>query len=139
MASAYWISQAIYVAAKLGIADLLNNGSLKCSEIAAIVGADPRSLFRLMRALSCLGIFAQRSNEYFSLLPLGEHLRADIPGSLKAIIITIGEIHYQACGSLLPAIQKGSPAFEQVFGAGCSNIWANIPRPLTLSMRAWQA
>lgn len=118
MASAYWISQAIYVAAKLGIADLLKNGSLKCSEIAAIVDADPRSLFRLMRALSSLGIFAQRSNEYFALLPLGEGLRADIPGSLKAIIITLGEIHYQACGALLPAIQKGSSAFEQVFGAG---------------------
>ena len=115
MASSYWISQAIYVAAKLGIADLLKDGPLKCSEIAAIVGADVSSLFRLMRALSSLGIFAQTKNEYFSLLPLGENLRADIPGSLKAITITLGEIHYQACGALLHAVQTGSPAFDQVF------------------------
>ena len=118
MASAYWISQAIYVATKLGIADLLKDRPLDCSEIAAIVGADVGSLFRLMRALSSLGIFEQTKNRYFALLPLGESLRADIPGSLKAIIITLGEIHYQACGSLLSAVQKGSPAFEQVFGAG---------------------
>lgn len=118
MATSYWISQAIYVAAKLGIADLLKSSPLKCSEIAAIAGADVRSLFRLMRALSSVGIFAQTKDGYFSLLPLGENLRADIPGSLKAIIITLGEIHYQACGALLHAVQKGAPAFDRVFGAG---------------------
>ena len=118
MASSYWISQAIYAAAKLGIADLLKDGPLKCSEIAAIVGTDARSLFRLMRALSSLRVFAQTKNEYFALLPLGEKLRADIPGSLKAIIITLGEIHYQACGALLHAVQTGSPSFDKVFGAG---------------------
>jgi hypothetical protein len=118
MASSYWVSQAIYVAAKLGIADVLKDRPLKCSEIAAIVGTDVCSLFRLMRALSSLGMFAQTGNEYFCVLPLGESLRADIPGSLKAIIITLGEIHYQACGALLHAVQKGSPAFDQVFGGG---------------------
>jgi len=118
MASAYWISQAIYVAAKLGIADLLNDGRRSCSEIAALVGADARSLFRLMRALSSLGIFARTKDECFALLPLGENLRAGIPGSLKAIIITLGEIHYQACGALLHGVQTGSPGFDKVFGAG---------------------
>jgi hypothetical protein len=118
MASSFWISQAIYVAAKLGIADLLKNGPLKVSDIAAIVGTDVLPTFRLMRSLASLGIFAQTKNGYFSLLPLGENLRADISGSLKAIIITLGEIHYQACGALLHAVQTGSPAFDQVFGAG---------------------
>ena len=118
MASSYWISQAIYVAAKLGIADVLKNGPLKCSDIAAIIDTDVRSTFRLMRSLSSLGIFAQKKNECFALSPLGENLRADIPGSLKAIIITLGEIHYQACGALLHAVQTGSPGFDQVFGAG---------------------
>jgi O-methyltransferase/methyltransferase family protein len=118
MATSYWISQAIYVAAKLGIADLLKSRPLKCNEIAASAGTDVRSLSRLMRTLSSLGIFAQTEDGYFSLLPLGENLRADIPGSLKAIIITLGEIHYQACGALLHAVRTGSPAFDQVFGAG---------------------
>jgi SAM-dependent methyltransferase len=116
MASAYWISQAIYVAAKLGIADILKDGPRACSEIAALVEADARSLFRLMRALSSLGIFTQINDDCFAMSPLGESLRTDIPGSLKAIIITLGEVHYQACGALLHGVQRGSPSFDKVFG-----------------------
>jgi hypothetical protein len=44
-------------------------------------------------------------------LPLGESLLANIPGSPKAIIITLGEIHYQACGSLLHARSNRLPSF----------------------------
>jgi SAM-dependent methyltransferase len=32
------------------------------------------------------------------------------------MVMTIGEIHYQACGSLLHSVRTGSPAFNQVFG-----------------------
>lgn len=117
MASGYWISQAIYVAAKLGIADILNDGPRTSSEIAVLVDADARALFRLMRALSSLGIFTQINDDCFAMSPLSESLRADIPGSLKAIIVTLGEIHYQACGALLHGVQRGSPSFDKVFGA----------------------
>jgi hypothetical protein len=51
MATAYWLSQAIYVAAKLGIADLLRGGPQSCVELATSTGSDAPSLFRLMRAL----------------------------------------------------------------------------------------
>ena len=116
MASAYWISQAIYVAAKFGIADILKEGPRACSEVAVMVDADARSLFRLMRAFSSLGIFTQINDDCFAMSPLSESLRADIPGSLKTIIITLGEIHYQACGDLLHGVQRGSPPFDKVFG-----------------------
>jgi SAM-dependent methyltransferase len=116
MASAYWVSQAVYVAAKLGIADFLKSGPRPCSEIATLVGADQRSLFRIMRCLSSLGVFSHANKDSFALSPLGESLRSDIPGSLRAIIITLGEIHYQACGALLHGVQTGSPSFEKVFG-----------------------
>ena len=115
MASAYWVSQAVYVAAKLGIADFLKRGPRPCSELATLVGADHRSLFRVMRCLSSLGVFSL-NKDGFVLSPLGESLRSDIPGSLRAIIITLGEIHYQACGALLHGVQTGSPSFEKVFG-----------------------
>ena len=116
MASAYWISQAIYVAAKLGIADILKDGPRTSDEIAVLVNAHARSLFRLMRALSSLGIFTHINVDCFANSHLSESLRADIPGSLKAIIITLGEIHYQACGALLHGVQRGSPSFDKVFG-----------------------
>ncbi len=116
MASAYWVSQAIYVAAKLGIADLLSDGPQSCSTLSLTVGSDAPSLFRLMRALSSVGIFSQLDQDRFALSPLAQSLRSDIPGSVRAIVISLGEIHYQACGSLLHSVRAGTPSFSCVFG-----------------------
>jgi SAM-dependent methyltransferase len=117
MATAYWLSQAIYVAAKLGIADLLRDGPRSCAALATSTGSDAPSLFRLMRALSSMGVFAHLSRDRFALSRLAERLQIDVHGSLRAMVITIGEIHYQACGSLLHSVRTGSPAFNTVFGA----------------------
>jgi hypothetical protein len=116
MATGYWISQAIYVAAKLGIADLLERGPQSSAELAAASQSDAHSLFRLLRALSSIGVLSQGDDDRFSLSRLGDALRTNVPGSLRAIVITIGEIHYQACGELLHSVQTGTPAFNHVFG-----------------------
>jgi SAM-dependent methyltransferase len=116
MATGYWVSQAIYVAAKLGIADLLKDGPQSYVALAAATGSDAPSLFRLLRALSSVGIFSQLGKDCFALSGLAESLRTDTPASLRAMVITIGEIHYQACGNLLHSVQTGSPAFNKVFG-----------------------
>ena len=116
MATGYWVSQAIYVAAKLGIADLLKDGPQSCITLASATGTDTASLFRLMRALASVGIFSHVRRDCFALSRLAESLQTDIPGSLKHMVTTIGEIHYQACGNLLHSIQTGSPAFNNVFG-----------------------
>ena len=117
MATGYWVSQAIYVAAKLGIADLLKDGPQSCVALAAATGSDASSLFRLMRALSSVGVFSHVSRDCFALSRLAESLQTNAPASLRAMVITVGEIHYQACGNLLHSIQTGSPAFNNAFGA----------------------
>jgi hypothetical protein len=116
MATNYWLSQAIYVAAKLGIADLLTNGPQSSLALATATGSDAPSLFRLMRALSSVGVFSQVGSDSFALSRLGATLQTNAIGSLRAMVITIGEIHYRACGNLLHSIQTGSPAFNDVFG-----------------------
>jgi hypothetical protein len=117
MATGYWLSQAIYVAAKLGVADFLENGPKSSAELATATCCDSRSLFRVLRALANAGVFSQIDGDRFALTRLGNALRSNVPGSLRAIVITIGEIHYQACGDLLHAVCTGSPAFNRVFGA----------------------
>jgi O-methyltransferase/methyltransferase family protein len=117
MATGYWVSQAIYVAAKLGIADLLKDGPQSCVTLSAATGVDAPSLFRLMRALASVGVFSHAHGDYFALSGLAESLGTDAPASLRSMVITIGEIHYQACGNLLHSIQTGSPAFDNAFGA----------------------
>jgi hypothetical protein len=117
MATGYWVSQAIYVTAKLGIADLLKDGPQSYVALAAATGSDAPSLFRVMRALATVGIFSQLGKDCFALSRLAESLRTDTPASLRRMVITIGEIHYQACGNLLHSVQTGSPAFGNTFGA----------------------
>lgn len=126
MATAYWVSQAIYVAAKLGIADLLADGPQSSVALAAATRSDPSSMFRLMRALSSVGVFSQpdEDKDCFALSRLAEALRSSVPGSLREILITIGEIHYQACGELLHSVQTGMPAFTKVFG---TNLFEYLP------------
>lgn len=116
IATGYWLSQAVYAAAKLGVADLLRDGPKSCNSLAATMGVDQQTLFRLMRALSGAGIFAHAEDDCFALAPLGESLQSNFPGSLRQAVITLGEIHYHAWGSLLHSIQTGTPAFKHVFG-----------------------
>jgi len=124
MATSYWVSQAIYVAAKLGVADLLVDGPQSCVALAAATRSDPSSLFRLLRALSSVGVFSQQDNDCFALSRLSEPLRSNVPGSLREILITIGEIHYQACGELLHCVHTGTPAFTKAFG---TNLFDYLP------------
>jgi hypothetical protein len=73
MTTGYWVSQAIYVAAKLGIADLLKDGPQSCVALATATGADAASLFRLMRALARVGVFFLRPHRLLcSFPPCGE-------------------------------------------------------------------
>lgn len=116
MATSFWLSQGIYVAAKLGIADHLQDGPRSCASLASITGCDPAALFRLLRALSDFGLFETVGEDAFAITTAAEPLRSEVPGSLREIVITIGEIHYRACGNLLHSIQTGSPAFKEVFG-----------------------
>jgi len=102
--------------AKVGIADLLADGPQSYAALAIATGSDPSSLFRRLRALSSVGVFSQVDNDRFALSRLSEVLRSDASGSLRCTVITIGEIHYQACGELLHSVRSGSPAFDHVFG-----------------------
>src|SRR5262249_31630158 len=112
-----WISQAIYVAAKLGIADLLRDGPRTWEELARDTSTDARSLYRVMRALASVGMFAETDGGRFALTPLAELLRADAPGSMRALAIMLGEESYRAWGELLYSVRTGEPAFERVLGA----------------------
>jgi hypothetical protein len=115
MATGYWVSQAIYVAARLGIADVLAAGPKSGQELADATGADRQSLCRLLRALCAAGVFRTPTADTFALAPLGEALRSGARGSLRAMVLTLGEIHYEAWGHLLHSVKTGKPAFQYAF------------------------
>jgi ubiquinone/menaquinone biosynthesis C-methylase UbiE len=114
MTGGYCTSQVLYVAAKLGIADLLKEGPKTAEELASSTQTHPRSLYRLLSSSVSLGLFAQDAQNRFSLTPLGEWLRSDVPGSQRATAVTVGDLLYRAWGELLYSVQTGRPAFEKV-------------------------
>ncbi|HVW39613.1 MAG TPA: methyltransferase [Pirellulales bacterium] len=115
--SGYWISQAIYAAAKLGLADLLKNGPRTAEDLAHATQTHAPSLYRLLRALASVDVFAEDDQRRFSLTPLAETLRSDVPGSQWSMAIMMGEEHYRAYGELLYSVQSGETAFEKLYGA----------------------
>jgi hypothetical protein len=116
MITGYWISQAIYVAAKLGIADLLKAGPKSADELAKVSGSQAKPLYRLLRALASIGIFVENCQRCFALTPLAECLRSDVPGSQRALAITAGEHHYHAWGELLYSVRTSKTGFDKVYG-----------------------
>ncbi len=90
MSSGYWITQSLYAAARLGIADLLKDGAESCDRLANITNTNAQALYRLMRALASVGVFAESESGDFSLTPIAQGLRSDIPGSMRDSILLGG-------------------------------------------------
>lgn len=111
--NAYQVSQAIYVAAQLGIADLLKTQPKSSEELAQQTGTDQQSLYRLLRSLASYGIFAEDEQRRFSLTPLAATLQTDSPESVRAWAIMSGEKwHWNLWGNLIESVKTGKTAVE---------------------------
>lgn len=110
-------AQLVYVAAKLGIADLLASGPKTGEELARLTGTHAGALTRVLRALAVEGVFAEAPDGRFSLTEQSESLRSGAPGSLRWYATMIGEDWYwRTYGRLLQTVQTGNSAFEPLFG-----------------------
>ena len=116
MITGYWISQAIYAAAKFGIAELLQDGPRTVEELAEASSANADALYRLLRGLASVGIFAEGEPRQFSLTPLAEPLRGDEPGSKRALALMSGDEQFRAWSEIDYSIRTGKTAFDKVFG-----------------------
>ena len=115
--SGFWVSRCLYVAAKLGIPDLLKDEPKSAEELAAATGAHAPSLFRVLRALAAVDVLTQADDGRFGNTPLSETLCSDLPGSLRAFAMTeLGEEHYPAWGELMHSVRTGGIAFDKAFG-----------------------
>jgi hypothetical protein len=79
----YRLTSLVYMAAKLGIADLLKDGALSSEQLAASLGADMRAFHRILRALAAIGILSEDPLGQFKLTEIGKCLQSDVPGSLE--------------------------------------------------------
>ena len=110
------VSQALYAAAALGVADQLMAGPAAAEVLAERTGAHPPSLRRLLRTLAGVGAFTEPEPGVFALTPLGRTLASGQPGSMRDVVIMFMETHYAPFGDLLGTIRTGQPAAERFYG-----------------------
>ena len=116
MVNSYMISQALYVVAKLGIADLLADGPKSADEIAAVVDCHPPSVYRVLRSVAAVGVFAEGEDGRFELTPMGDLLKSDTEGSLQGWTVIRGEpFVWRPWGEILHSVKTGRSAFGHVF------------------------
>ena len=137
LVNGFQVSQAIHVAATLGIADLLAGGPRTSDELARETASNPEALYRLLRALAAAGVFSEEEGRRFALTELGEGLRSDAPGSLAGwAAYFVGPASWRAWGALLHSVRTGENAFRHVHGTDAWSWRAERPEESALFDRA---
>ena len=130
-------TQALHVAARLGIADVLKVGPRRTDDVSATLGTQPDALDRLMRMLASIGVLSAGEADTYQLTPLGETLRTDGPNSVRDWALYIGALApWNAWGHLYDSVKTGTPGFVLAHGmptydfleshpelAACFNRW----------------
>jgi hypothetical protein len=131
--NAHQLSQAICVAAELGIADLLADGARTSDDLAAATRTNEDTLYRLLRALASVGVLREEAGRRFTLAALGEPLRSDAPDSVTAIAVHVGQPYIrEAWSALREAVRTGENAFRLAHGVSNWEYRAQRPAENTI-------
>ncbi|MCP4627772.1 MAG: methyltransferase [bacterium] len=112
--TSHWVSKPIYVAAELGIADLLRDKPLSVEKLAQRTDTHAPTLYRLLRALSAVGIFSENEDKVFELTPLGKCLCSEAMRPLALMFLS--DWHEKAWSNLAFSVRTGKPGFDHAFG-----------------------
>ena len=123
------ISRAVYVAAELGIADLLADGPVSSTELARATRTHEPSLYRVLRLLAALGVLDTVEPRSFGLTALGDRLRSDAPACVRSWAIFL-----EALGGVRPfehildTVRTGEPGFDTAQGMKIFDFLAQNPQ-----------
>ncbi|MBD2310032.1 methyltransferase [Chroococcidiopsis sp. FACHB-1243] len=119
---------SIYLAAKLRVTDLLDDRPKTIEQLATATNTEPRSLYRLLRALASIGIFTEVSEQCFALTPLGATLQSHSPESMRYVAMAqMGEDHSLGWSNELHSLRTGETAFDAATGMSAWDYYARHP------------
>ncbi|MBI1852835.1 MAG: methyltransferase [Planctomycetes bacterium] len=128
LATSYWISRALYVCAKFGIADLLSNGARSADDLARTCGTDRDATYRLLRALAMVGLFTETDPRRFALTSMGRTLRTGEPGAARSTVLALaGQWMWAGWGEFEHAMKTGKPGTEKALGMPVFDYFAKHP------------
>lgn len=122
------VTQAISIAARLGIADVLGDGPLPADEIAKRVGSHPEATYRLLRTLSGYSVFELGRDGRFGLTPMADALREDAPDSMRGMAVLMGHpLHWEEFGHLIESVRTGEANLPKLRGMGAYEFLTSDP------------
>ena len=128
LASGFMATQAVYAAARLGVADALAGGARPAADVARDLGTDADATYRLLRACAAHGLLREDSDGRFSLTAIGATLSSDPLGSMRPVVLMIGDPRYQAVwGRLSESVTSGAPSAAAVHGMGMWDLLDHDP------------
>ena len=113
----HWVARLVHVAAKLRLADLLKGGPRTAEDLAAATGVQAPALYRVLRALASVGVFAETTGRRFKLTPIAATLQTGIPTSMHGWALMINEKYWwDAWEELLYGVKTGELPFLKAHG-----------------------
>ena len=113
----YMSSMCLFIAAKLKIADRLADGPKSVYELACLTGANEDRLYRMLRSLAMMGVFAEVGERKFGLTPPADTLRTDAPESIHSLVMWLCDPFHLKIFSALPhTVETGDITFDHVYG-----------------------
>lgn len=122
------VTQAISIVARFKLADQMAKGAKTAAELASTAGLNASHLYRVLRALAGLGVLKGDHAGRFSLTPVSELLRTDVPGSMRAMATYFCDPwSWKPWGELAESVKTGQPVFDRMFGEGAFDHLAKHP------------
>lgn len=110
--------QAMHVAAKLGVAELLASGPMSLDALADATQTNSNALGRLMRCLASLGIFRKDEAGNLHNTAASEVLRRDYPSSVLSWSLLLGAPGlWGSLGDLEQVVRTGKASFQSAHGS----------------------
>ncbi len=110
------ISRAVYLAAELGLADLLARGERTAAALAGATATDEPTLSRVLRLLAALGVLSEPRPGSFGLTILGDRLRSDVPASMRNWAMLADTVGFAAHEPILETVRTGRTGAEIAYG-----------------------
>jgi O-methyltransferase len=123
-----WLLHLVHVAVKLELADLLKGGPRTLEELAVSAGAYAPALYRVLRALASVGVFAETKGKRFKLTPLAATLQKGVPGSIGAAALFYSLPFVEdTWAQLLHGVKTGEMPFVKAHGVSLFEYFEKHP------------
>lgn len=130
-------SRAITVAAELGLADLMKDGPVPVEQLARAKEVNADALNRVLRVLTAAGVFEETAPGTFGLNASAQLLRSDVPGSMRGLVLWLGDdTSWRAFQDLRYTVKTGQPAYDKVHGYPLFDYLARTPAVGTIFNQA---